>query len=188
MQTTKGVQSELATAGTGFGVSAVLPSLSSSPSLLLILVKRLIHGETWLIPPETEAPCALALVSARLELVGEPPGLVEGAVGGEPLHSELVGVGALHEGASVAAMAVVVLQAVTQLQCEVVTVILDISFRFNLLKSPGHLVSVGLKIGIVEGGAESTDVGGPRRHLAAVCSNTTHRYWGRSASVGGSRS
>ena len=139
-----------------------------------------------MIPPETETPCALALVSARLELVGEPPGLVEGAVGGEPLHSELVGVGALHEGASVAAMAVVVLQAVTQLQCEVVTVILDISFRFNLLKSPGHLVSVGLKIGIVEGGAESTDVGGPRRHLAAVCSNTTHRDCGRS--VGGSRS
>ena len=186
MQTTKGVQSELATAGTGFGVSAVLPSLSSSPSLLLILVKRLIHGETWLIPPETEAPCTLALVSARLELVGEPPGLVEGAVGGEPLHSELVGVGALHEGASVAAMAVVVLLAVTQLQREVVAVILDISFRFNLLKSPGHLVSVGLKIGIVEGGAESTDVGGPRRHLAAVCSNTTHRDCGRS--VGGSRS
>ena len=79
MQTTKGVQSELATAGTGFGVSAVLPSLSSSPSLLLILVKRFIHGEAWLIPPETETPCALALLSARHELVGEPPGLVEGS-------------------------------------------------------------------------------------------------------------
>ena len=186
MQTTKGVQSELATAGTGFGVSAVLPSLSSSPSLLLILIKRFIHGEAWLIPSETETPCALALVSARQELVGEPPGLVEGAVGGEPLHSEHVGVSALREGASVAAMAVVVLLAVTQLQCEVVAIILDISFRFNLLKSPGHLISVGLKIGIVEGGAESTDVGSPWRHLAAVCSNTTHRYWGRS--VGGSRS
>ena len=36
-----------------------------------------------------EAPCALALVSARLELVGEPPGLVEGAVGGEALHGVL---------------------------------------------------------------------------------------------------
>ena len=100
MQTTKDVQSELATAGTGFGVSAVLPSLSSSPSLLLILIKRLIHGETWLIPPETVTPCALALVSARQELVGEPPGLVEGAVGEEALHGVLFWVMALDAGAS----------------------------------------------------------------------------------------
>ena len=186
MQTTKGVQSELATAGTGFGVSAVLPSLSSSPSLLLILIKRFIHGEAWLIPPEAETPCALALLSARHELVGEPPGLVEGTVGGKALHSEHVGVSTLLKGASVAAVAVVVLQAVTQLQFEVVPVILDISFRLDLLKSPGHLVSVGLEIGVVEGGAESTDVGSPRRHLAAICSNPQHRYWGRS--VVGSRS
>ena len=55
-----------------------------------------------------EAPCALALVSARLELVGEPPGLVEGAVGGKALHGVLHWVMALDVGASVTAVAVII--------------------------------------------------------------------------------
>ena len=63
-------------------------------------VERLVDWEAWLVPSETEAPCALALVSARLELVGEPPGLVEGAVGGEALHGVLLWVMALDAGAS----------------------------------------------------------------------------------------
>ena len=141
MQTTKGVQSELATAGTGFGVSAVLPSLSSSPSLLLILVKRLIHGETWLIPPETEAPCTLALVSARLELVGEPPGLVEGAVGGKPC-PEVIAVIVISHG-------------------------IIISIRINFLKCSGHFILIGLEVRIIECSSESADVCSPWRHLAA---------------------
>ena len=70
--------------GTGSGVSATLPlSLVPLPSSS---VKRLIRRAAWLVPSEAETKCALALVSARLELVGEPPGLVEGAVGGKALH------------------------------------------------------------------------------------------------------
>ena len=72
-------------------------------------VKRLIWGAPWLVPSEAETKCSLALVSAWLELVGEPPGLVEGAVGGEALHGVLLGVVALDVGASVAAVAVIVL-------------------------------------------------------------------------------
>ena len=53
-------------------------------------VKRLIRRAPWLVPSKAETECALALVSARLELVGEPPGLVEGAVGGEALHGVLL--------------------------------------------------------------------------------------------------
>ena len=71
-------------------------------------VERPVHREAWLVPPEAVAECALALVSTRLELVGEPPGLVEGAVGREALHGVLVGVGALLVGASVTAVAVIV--------------------------------------------------------------------------------
>ena len=63
-------------------------------------VERLIHREAWLVPSEAETPSALALVPARLELVGEPPGLVEGAVGGEALHGVLLCVMALDAGAS----------------------------------------------------------------------------------------
>ena len=91
--------------GTGSGVSAILPLFS--PVLpTSSLVERL-------VPPEAVAECALALLSARLELVGEPPGLVEGAVGGEALHGVLLGVGALDVGASVTAVAVIVFQAIT---------------------------------------------------------------------------
>ena len=45
-------------------------------------VERLVDWEAWLVPSETEA-------CPRLELVGEPPGLVEGAVCGEALHGIL---------------------------------------------------------------------------------------------------
>ena len=111
--------------GTGSGVSAVLPlSLVPLPSSSL---ERLVHREAWLVPPEAVAECALALVSARLELVGEPPGLVEGTVGREALHGVLVGVGALLVGASVTAVAVVELQTVTHLERKVPTVIVHIS-------------------------------------------------------------
>ena len=93
--------------GTGSGVSAVLPlSLVPLPSSS---VERPVHREAWLVPPEAVAECALALFSARLELVGELPGLVEGTVGGETLHGVLLGVSALDVGASVTAMAVIVL-------------------------------------------------------------------------------
>ena len=71
-------------------------------------VERPVHREAWLVPSEAETPSALALVPARLELVGEPPGLVEGAVGGEALHGVLVGIVAPHVGASVTAVAVIV--------------------------------------------------------------------------------
>ena len=80
---------------------SLVPLTSSS-------VKRLIRRAAWLVPSEAETECALALVSARLELVGEPPGLVEGAVGGEALHGVLLGVVALDVGASVTAVAVIV--------------------------------------------------------------------------------
>ena len=87
--------------------------LAQSFLLSLVLLtssslERFVHREAWLVPPEAEAERALALLSARLELVGEPPGLVEGAVGGEALHGVLLGVGALDVGASVTAVAVIV--------------------------------------------------------------------------------
>ena len=104
MKTTESVQW---TAGTGSGVSAILP-LFSLVLLASSSVERPVHRETWLVPPEAVAECALTLVSARLELVGEPPGLVEGAVGGEALHGVLVGVVTPDVGASVTAVAVIV--------------------------------------------------------------------------------
>ena len=85
MLTTEVVQRK---AGTGSGVSAILP-LFSPVLLASSSLERLVHREAWLVPPEAVAECALALVSARLELVGEPPGLVEGAVCGEALHGVL---------------------------------------------------------------------------------------------------
>ena len=71
-------------------------------------MKRLIRRAAWLVPSEAETKCALALVSTRLELVGEPPGLVEGAVGGKALHGVLHWVMALDVGASVTAVAVII--------------------------------------------------------------------------------
>ena len=96
MKTTESVQW---TAGTGSGVSAILP-LFSLVLLASSSVERPVHRETWLVPPEAVAECAFALLSARLELVGEPPGLVEGAVGGEALFGVLLWVVALDAGAS----------------------------------------------------------------------------------------
>ena len=87
----------------------------------------MIRRAAWLVPAEAETKCALALVSARLELVGEPPGLVEGAVGGEALYGVLVGVVAPHVGASVTAVAVVELQTITHLERKVIPVIVHIS-------------------------------------------------------------
>ena len=90
-------------------------------------MERPVHREAWLVPPEAVAECALALVSTWLELVGEPPGLVEGAVGGEALHGVLVRVVAPDVGASVTAVAVVELQTVTHLERKVPSVIVHIS-------------------------------------------------------------
>ena len=104
---------------------------------------------------------------------------VEGAVAGVlvlvVVLAVLLAVGALHSGAQISAVSVVVVETVSEVKCCIIPIISELAVRVEVLQDLGQLVHVVVpQVRVVEGAAQRADVGGPGRHLVAVRSNTEH--------------
>ena len=109
---------------------------------------------------------------------------VEGAVAGVlvlvVVLAVLLSVGALHSGAQIPAVSVVVVETVSKVICRIIPIISEFSVRVEVLQDLGQLVHVIVpQVRVVEGAAQRAHVGGPGGQLVAIRSNAEHVDLGR---------
>ena len=86
---------------------------------------------------------------------------------------------ALSAGALLSSMAVLVHNTISKVVGLITVIIVhEITIGVGLLQGEGLHLDVGLEVGVVEGGGQGADVGGPGRQLAAVIGDREHRNSG----------
>ena len=85
----------------------------------------------------------------------------------------------LRAGALLTSMAVLVHNTISKFVVFVTVIIIhEITIGVGFLQGEGLHLDVGLEVGVVEGGGQGADVGGPGRQLAAVIGDREHRNSG----------
>ena len=128
---------------------------------------------------ETGTEATRAVVATRIELIGKQPLLIKSAIVGKVVHGLLEEAVALHPSALLTSMAVLVHNTISKFVLFVTAMIVHkVTIRVCLLEGDGLHLDVGLEVGVVEGGGQGADVGGPGRQLAAVIGDREHRNSG----------
>ena len=125
---------------------------------------------------ETGTEATRAVVTTRIELIGKQPLLIKSAIVGKVVHGLLEEAVALHPSALLTSMAVLVHNTISKVVGLITVVILhEITIGVGFLQGEGLHLDVGLEVGVVEGGGQGADVGGPWRQLVAVGADREHR-------------
>ena len=83
---------------------------------------------------------------------------------------------ALHSRALLPTVAKLIHKTITKVEVHVtVFIVHGITIRVGLLQREDLLLEAGLEVGVLEGGGQGADVGGPGRQLAAVGGHREHR-------------
>ena len=128
---------------------------------------------------ETRTESTRAVISTWIELFWEPPLLVEAAIIGKLGQGLLKEAVTLQAGALLTSMAVLVHNTISKFVVFVTVIIIHkITIGVGFLQGEGLHLDVGLEVGVVEGGGQGADVGGPGRQLAAVIGDQDHRNSG----------